>query len=309
MPEIYQHSFIFRRYSFERAARRAQENGYDGLELFAGHFRLDHLWEDLDDVKRISRGVGIPVPAINLHSHVIGDDPEERRERVAWLSEVISRLPDYGYRIMNGFAGSLITGPREFVKQDWGKNGSAAAVEHHYERAIDAYRVLADVARRAGLLLTLEVHMNTIHDTAATTRRIVDAVDSPAVRANIDAGNMRGVPHAEPAVEGVGILGERIAYAHVKNARRVPFLPVGIDYDWRLHEGDVDYHAVVAALVHHGFEGPYTIEWSGNGDPNVPAREDIKYLQRILADVAADNAAEGERAVQQKALEGVAGPA
>src|ERR687895_242194 len=124
MPEIYQHSFIFRRYSFERAARRAKEYGYDGLELFAGHFRLDHLWEDLEDVRRISREVGIAVPAINLHSHVIGDDSEERRQ-------------------------------------------------------------LAEVARRAGLLLTLEVHMNPIHDTAATARRLVDAIDSPAVRANL----------------------------------------------------------------------------------------------------------------------------
>ncbi len=308
MPEIYQHSFIFRRYSFERAARRAKENGYDGLELFAGHFRLDHLWEDLDDVRRISREVGIPVPAINLHSHVIGEDAEERAQRVAWLNDVIARLPDYGYRIMNGFAGSIIVGPTEFVKQDWGKNGSAAATDAHYERAAEAYRVLAKVAERAGLLLTLEVHMNTIHDTAATTKRLLEMIGSPAVRANIDGGNMRGVPHAEPAVEGVGILGDTIAYAHVKNARRVPFLPVGIDYDWRLHEGDVDYYAVVAALVHHGFDGPYTIEWSGIGDPNVPAREDLQYLKRILADVAADNAAEGERAMQQKALEGATGP-
>jgi sugar phosphate isomerase/epimerase len=308
MPEIYQHSFIFRRYSFERAARRAKENGYDGLELFAGHFRLDHLWEDLDDVRRISREVGIPVPAINLHSHVIGDDPEERRQRVAWLSEVIARLPDYGFRIMNGFAGALITGPTEFFLQDWGKNGSAAATEEHYERAVDAYRQLGEVARRAGLLLTLEVHMNTIHDTAATARRLVDAVDSPAVRANLDAGNMLGVPHAEPAVEGVGILGPRIAYAHVKNARKAPYIPVGIDYNWRLPQGEVDYYAVVAALVHQGFGGPYTIEWSGTGDPDVAATEDLRYLKGVLAAVAADDAAEGARARDQKALEGAAGP-
>lgn len=144
-----------------------------------------------------------------------------------------------------------------------------------------------------------------VYEASLTMTKTVPQI---AMQANIDPGNMRGVPHAEPAVEGIGILGDRIAYVHVKNARRVPFLSLGIDYDWRLHEGDLDYYAIVAALVYQGFDGPYTVEWSGNGDPNVPAREDIRYLKGILADVAADNAAEGERALRQPALAGLPAP-
>ena len=44
--------------------------------------------------------------------------------------------------------------------------------------------VSASDAERAGVTLTLEVHMNTIHDTAASAVRLLDAIDSPAVRAN-----------------------------------------------------------------------------------------------------------------------------
>jgi sugar phosphate isomerase/epimerase len=286
-PEIYVNSFNYRRYDFRRAARRAKEYGYDGLEIWARHYAPDTIRDDLAEVSRIARQVGLKAPVINLHGNVIGDDPEERAGRLQWLKDLVPRLPDYGVTVANGFAGSLIVDPN-----NWGLNGSTAATDAHYERAAEAYRALGAIAARAGVLLTFEVHMNTIHDTARATKRLLEMIDSPAVKANIDAGNMRGVPPAEPAPEGVQILGNWIAYAHCKNCRRVSYLPVGVDYDFLLKEGDVDYYAVVSALVQQGFQGPYCLEWSGYGDPSVPTREDLAYFKSLLADVAADRQAE-----------------
>ena len=286
-PEIYVNSFNYRRYDFRRAARRAKEYGYDGLELWARHYANETIRDDLAEVQRICGQVGTKAPVINLHGNVIGDDPAERASRLEWLKDLVPRLPDYGITVANGFAGSLIVDPN-----NWGINGSTAATEAHYERAAEASRTLGAIAENAGVLLTFEVHMNTIHDTAKATKRLLEMIDSPAVKANIDAGNMRGVPHAEPAPEGVEILGDWIAYTHCKNCRRVPYLPVGVNYDYLLSEGDVDYYAVAAALVDQGFGGPYCLEWSGYGDPSVPTREDLAYFKSILADVASDREAE-----------------
>jgi len=285
MPKIYLNSFNYRRYSLERAMRRARDYGYDGVEIWSGHFKLETIEETLAEARRLGREIGIGAPVLNLSGNVIGDDAAERETRVRRLREVIERCPDYGVVLINGYAGSLIVD-----RKDWSKNGSAAATEEHYARAIDAYRVLGPAAERAGVTITLEVHMNTIHDTAASAVRLLDAIGSPAVRANLDPGNMWGVRRSEPPVEAVSILGDRIAFVHFKNARRVSYLDVGVDYDFTLKDGELDYYAIVSALVRAGFAGPYGIEWSGSGDPSVPSREDIEYLRGLLRDVALDEA-------------------
>jgi sugar phosphate isomerase/epimerase len=282
-PRIILNSFNYRRYPLERAMRRAREYGYDGVEIWSGHFKLETVEETLQEARRLQRELGIGTPVLNLSGNVIGDDDGERRERVARLLEVIERCPEYGVEIINGYAGSIIVD-----RNDWSQNGSAAAGEEHYARAAEAYRVLGPAAERAGVTITLEVHMNTIHDSAASTLRLLEMIDSPAVRANLDPGNMWGVRRAEPAVEAVQLLAERIAFVHFKNARRVSYLPVGVDYDFTLKAGEIDYYRVVEALVAVGFRGPYGLEWSGSGDPSVPSREDIEYLRGLLRDVALD---------------------
>jgi sugar phosphate isomerase/epimerase len=285
MPQIILNSFNYRKYSLERAMRRAREYGYDGVEIWSGHFKLETVEETLAEAQRLGRRIGIRAPVLNLSGNVIGDDESERTNRVQRLLEVIARCPDYGVEIINGYAGSLIVD-----RTDWSNNGSAAATDDHYRRAIDAYRVLGPAAERAGVTITLEVHMNTIHDTAETARRLLDQIGSPAVRANLDPGNMWGVRRSEPPVEAVSILGDRVAFVHFKNARRVSYIPVGVDYDFTLKGGEIDYYAIVAALVHAGFQGPYGLEWSGSGDPSIPSEEDIAYLRRLLRDVALDDA-------------------
>ena len=106
MPQIILNSFNYRRYSLERAMRRAREYGYDGVEIWSGHFRLETVEETLADAQRLGREIGVRAPVLNLSGNVIGEDEAERRERVARLVQVIERCPDYGVQIVNGYAGS-----------------------------------------------------------------------------------------------------------------------------------------------------------------------------------------------------------
>jgi sugar phosphate isomerase/epimerase len=303
VPKIYLNSFNYRKYSLQRAMRRAREYGYDGVEIWSGHFKLDTVEQTLAEAQRLGRQLGVGAPVLNLSGNVIGDDATERQSRVRRLLEVIERCSDYGVELINGYAGSLI-----LDRTNWSNNGSAAATPEHIQRAIEAYRVLGPAAERAGVTITLEVHMNTIHDTAASTVALLDAIGSPAVRANLDPGNMWGVRRSEHPVEAVSVLGERIAFVHFKNARRVSYMEVGVDYDFTLKGGELDYYAIVSALVGAGFAGPYGLEWSGSGDPSVPSREDIDYLRSLLRDVALDNAAVSAAPGAARAAPG-AGPA
>jgi sugar phosphate isomerase/epimerase len=284
-PQVILNSFNYRKYSLERAMRRAKSYGYDGVEIWSGHFKLETIEQDLQEAQRLSRQIGIGTPVLNLSGNVIGDDDDERRSRTARIVEVIRRCPEYGVSLINGYAGSIIVD-----RGNWANNGSAAARAAHYARAAEAYRIFGAEAERAGVTITLEVHMNTIHDTAASAVKLLEMIGSPAVRANLDPGNMWGVRTAEHPVEAVSILGDRIAFVHFKNARRVTYIPVGVDYDYTLKDGEIDFYAVVSALVRAGFTGPYGLEWSGSGDPSIPSREDIAYLKGLLEDVAADEA-------------------
>ena len=283
LPEIYLNTWNFRGYPFERAVRKAKEFGYDGIEIWSGHYQVETVETTLAAAQRLGRDLGITVPVLNLSGNVIDADSAIRTARVRRIAEIIARCPDFGIRIVNGYAGSIIVD-----RNDWGKNGSVAASAEHYDRATEAYQALGAAAQRAGLLLTLEVHMNTIHDTAASAARLLDRIDSPAVRANFDAGNMYGTSSAEKATDAIAILGSRIAYAHVKNARRDPGRPAGIDYHYDLPGGDLDYYAITRALQQSGFRGPYAIEYSGAGDRAVVTRNDRRYLREVLAEVAAE---------------------
>jgi len=284
VPQVYLNSFNYRGYPFERALQQAAQFGYDGVELWAGHYQIDTVEQTLAAVQPLAQRLGIAVPVLNLSGNVIGDDAAERAARLHRLREIVRRVPDLGVRIINGYAGSIIV-----ERHDWARNGSAAATEEHYARAVDAYRDLGAVAAHAGVVLTLEVHMNTIHDTAASAARLLDHIDMPAVRANFDPGNMYGTRSAEPALEAIAILGARIAYVHVKNARRVSYLLVGIDYHFDLAGGDLDYFQIVQALHQTGFRGPYGIEYSGAGDRSVASRRDVAYLRSLLAAVASED--------------------
>ena len=122
MPKIYLNSFNYRKYSLERAMRRAREYGYDGVEIWSGHFKLETVEETLKEARRLGREIGVGAPVLNLSGNVIGDDAEERNARIGRLVEVIERCPEYGVELINGYAGSLIVD-----RKDWSKNGSAAS--------------------------------------------------------------------------------------------------------------------------------------------------------------------------------------
>ncbi len=277
---IYLHSYNFRGYSLERAVRKAKDCGYDGLELWAGHFRSEHLREDWAEAQRLSQVYELPIPVFDFSVNAIADDAAERRRQTDRLKDYVRMARDYGATMLNGSAGTLIVD-----RNNWAANGSAIAREEHYLWAADVLREAATVATEVGLTIALEIHMNTLHDTARAMVRLLDLVGSPAVVANLDPGNMWGTRSAEYPEEAIDLLGARIGYVHVKNCRRVAYTPVGADYHFWLENGELDYFAIVAKLTERGFHGPYCIEYSGGGDRSVPTERDIQYLRRILAEV------------------------
>src|SRR5260221_13509034 len=116
--QIHLNSYNYRGYPFARALYKAKEFGYDGVELWAGHYQFDTVEETLREAQRLGRTLRVGVPVLNLSGNVIGDDATGRKQRVRRLREIGERCPDLGVSVVNGYAGSLIVD-----RADLGVNG------------------------------------------------------------------------------------------------------------------------------------------------------------------------------------------
>jgi sugar phosphate isomerase/epimerase len=268
------HSYTFRSYSIERAFQKAKEFGYAGIELSTVHFNFFNLDQEIKRLDGIQKKYELPIITADFPANFITSD-ESLRESVEYLRKAIPLLKELGVRILNGGVGPL-AGKEP---SDFSQGGSAIATEEHYERAIKGLKEIVPLLEENNLLLTLEIHMNTLHDTAASAKRIIEEVNSPLVLANLDLGNMYATPQAEEPIKAIEILGDRIGYIHLKNCRKIGDR---YDYTWALEDGDIDYFRALSFIYKKGYKGDICIEYCGLGDPTPRARKDILYLKDIL---------------------------
>ena len=221
----------------------------------------------------------MPVEVAPLALDVLTRSAEERARQLDTAVLVIEAAGRLGISRLNAMVGWLPPEPGADAV-----DGSALANDEHFALAIELAATLAEAATGAGVEITLETHMRTIHDTAAATLRILNGVGSPRLRANFDPGNMFSTTHAKNADDALDMLKDQLVYVHLKNCRH---LAGRFDYHWPLAAGDLDYRRIVGAIARTGFGGPYCIEYSGGGDRDHARRRDLKSLRRLLSDLGA----------------------
>ncbi|HET9381537.1 MAG TPA: sugar phosphate isomerase/epimerase family protein [Streptomyces sp.] len=123
------------------------------------------------------------------------------------------------------------------------------------DRVLARTAVLADRARRAGLVLLHENCAGWAADRADRALRLLRAVDSPALRLLFDTGN--GVPHGYRATDLLRDLAPHVAHVHIKDAVRTP----DGDTAYTLPgEGDAEVAACLRILAGHGYTGALSLE-------------------------------------------------
>ena len=271
---IFLHSYTFRERPLEEAFQAAREFGYDGLELSRAHFDETRLQEELSEAIRLGARYGVPITCVDFAADLINEDAGVVEQSAALLEQNIAICAEHDVRLMNGYVGTLMR-----VPEDFSNNGSALATDAHYERAAAALRGLGDAAGKCDLRLALEIHMNTIHDTIASMRRLLDRTASDCLVATPDPGNMyaTNAPDCEPGA--LDLLKEKIGYFHFKNCRKTD---ATYDYSVTLEEGDIDMLPYLHKLDQFGYNGPVCIEHVGTGDPRDFAQRDLAFFQELL---------------------------
>lgn len=123
-----------------------------------------------------------------------------------------------------------------------------------YDRARGFLREIAPLAERAGIAIGVENVWNKFLLSPLEFARFLDEIDSPAIGAYLDLGNVLifGYPH-----HWVEILGARIRKVHVKDFRT----DVGNRFGFtHLLHGDLDWPRAIAALRAVGYDDYLTTE-------------------------------------------------
>jgi hexulose-6-phosphate isomerase len=134
-----------------------------------------------------------------------------------------------------------------------------------YKRSQENIRKLIPLAQELRVVVAIEEVWNKFLLSPLEFARYIDEFESPWIRSYFDVGNV--VLYGYPQ-DWIRTLGPRIAKLHIK------------DFSWRklvakwvpLGEGDIDWHAIYAALSEIGYKGTATVELPGG---------DAAYLKEV----------------------------
>lgn len=241
----------------------AQQSGAAGVEL------LDFFWKDQiaesAAVDAALRETGLSVTAYAVSNDFVNTDAAVRAAQVEKIKAGVDMALHYGSQRVRVFSGD--------VKPDMTFEQGRAWI-------IDGLSAAAAYAHSHGVILALENH-GKLAGRSDQVRSVIEAVNSPGLRANFDTGNFVLVMQnpSEAALELAPLTG----YVHLKDFRQLRTdEPVAHSYGALdgsrfqgtvIGQGDVDLPTVLTRLRAGGYDDWLAIEYEGHGDPlhDVPA--------------------------------------
>jgi len=252
----------------EQVADNAVRLGYNGVELRLIDNEVIDPVRDADKVRQaveIYRAKGIDICAFDTSCKFNLSNPAERAKNVADLQNWIRLAQEHHVPILRVFGGE----------------GSGENRAKENARVIDALKQVVTQAEQAGVIITLETH-----DGFASARRVAEvlnAINSPAIAALWDSHHPYRM--GEKADEVWQLLGQRVAHAHVKDARRDSSESSG----WKLvlvGEGEVQVKEQLQSLYDNGYNGFVSVEWEKRWhpdieDPEIALPQHIQWLREV----------------------------
>lgn len=216
--------------------------------------------------------------------HVGGESEGERRRALTALRDRLAalNLVPAGYVVHNDFTHPAdvennlalirrsITEGRALgaatIRVVGGKahQSGARSREEGLHTVTEALRRVAPVAEDAGMVLALENHGD-LPGRSRELKDIIEAVDSPNLRACCDIGNFiaGNVEEKEPPAEALRVLLPVLAAVHVKDRRFVPGARRDVE-NCVVGSGALPLDACMKLLAEHDFRGFVSCEFDGD---------------------------------------------
>lgn len=251
--------------------QEAKRLGVQGVEL------LDFFWRDpaseLPEVRAALKDTGLPVGVYSVANNFVSPDEAMRAGELKKITDGVDYAVQFESKVVRVFAGDLL--PEYTYEQCllWIIAGLKEASAYAYEQ---------------GITLALENH-GRLAGRSEQVQTILNAVGSPALKANPDTGNFLLV-HQASHLE-VAALATRAAMVHFKDFRVVPDDYTGFAYvgteglkfaGTAIGEGEVDLPDCISSLHEAGFDGWLNIEYEGEEDPFSAVSRSVDYTRKLL---------------------------
>ena len=262
--------------------------GYDGIEFRRVRRGVEETPEEyLDAVAKSAEDAGLRHvlfggPGFNLMTDDADVRKAEVEEGIRFYKLASERVR---LTVCNTSTGSVPRSDPNAPSWRCDLSGSGAATEDQYEWAAEGFKELGALAVDLGFKLAFETHMGCLADLPEPTKKLLDMIDSPAVGANLDYGNMAYFPNPPALDDAISTLSGRIYMLHLKNA-----IPVNVGdhkamVPSALADGVINNREFMHLLREDGFDGPICIEAPRPGDREWFAQQDLHYLKSVLSDI------------------------
>ena len=251
--------------------QEAKRLGVEGVEL------LDFFWKDIDSelplVRAALQDTGLEVGVYSVANNFVSSHESVRIAQGRKIRDGVDQAVGFGAKTVRVFSGDL---------------DPAFTYEQCLLWIIDGLRDAAHYAHDHGVTLALENH-GKLAGRSEQVETILNAVASPALKANPDTGNFLLVHQASHLA--VAELAPRAAMCHFKDFHVVPDDYTGFAYTGTeglkfagtaIGEGDVDLVDCVTALRRAGFDGWLNIEYEGEEDPISAVSRSVDYTRKLL---------------------------
>jgi hexulose-6-phosphate isomerase len=252
--------------------QQAKNAGFDGFEApMTDELAPTATPDQVKAVGESARKAGVSIAALWVSA--LGSNPLNSPE-----AEVRARGVE-GIRQAVDFAGYLDCGALLLVPGAVGYGAKFfQGYEVTWERISAELKKAVPYAEKAKVILTVENVGNRFLVSPLEARAFVDQFRSPWLQFFFDVGNI--LSHGYPQ-DWILTLGPRIKRLHVKNRRANPRGPQGGPAG--LLEGDVDWKAVMSALVQVDYRGFISPEFGNNPDDADQLKKLSTDLDTILA--------------------------
>lgn len=264
-------SFRHQLISFAEIAAFAQQQGFDGIELWGTHaigLMSEQKQQQTQELLHRLRASGITISMISDYLDISGNtDFVAEQARCRQLAALARAC---GTTRLRTFAG----------------NRSSAAVSlQQYHKLLQRLTILCDICAEVGVKLVVETHPNTLLDSQEGILRLLSDLPHPSLRLNYDVLHIWEA-HLDPAAFYAQVA-ERVDYFHLKNitarSRLVVFEPAAVyaanasrEGMISLAHGAVPYHSMLSYIEESGCFA--SIEWFG-ADPFAMLAHEREWLR------------------------------
>jgi len=268
----------------EKALGEIKRMGLDGLELTygAGEFAPGISEKRCRELKKISSDLGVKIATCGtdfyMHTPLASTSSARRKKAVEFSKRYFNDSSLVGAKICLVVPGSV------FVP--WDNKQPVVPYKTVWENSLEGVGSVIPAARDAGVKIGIENVWNGFVTDPMSLKSFIDEFKSRYVGSYFDAGNciINGFPQ-----HWIEILGKRILAVHVKNFKRKDCAGGLHCFGDNLMGGDLDFKAIIKALLKIRYSGPITVEMVPfSREPNLVlpdmplARETAKKMLKLF---------------------------